>query len=262
MGYRWRKFGSVFACIKISAWHRRKNMRIVKVIKTVAVGTMLAISGFSVAGEMSEPWEFNTKYIQKSSQWEIGYFQSDDDYRRKKDEPRIWMRKLGKDGLKKRIEEDNYQVQSDDEAITKELISLINKFNKLDASKALTKVEVESKHAFSIGTVVDHTTEESEKLKFYEFIKLKHDPITLDNVGRNEKDSKTRNRCTMLVTYELVDEAKGEDKKEDEQKTEGEEKPTKKHLKTNYYYLDESQGNESEFHLFKPDGNWDRMEQR
>ncbi len=247
-------------------------MPIINIVKTLALGAILALSGFARAAETSvapvpgEPWEFNTKFIQKISNWEIGYFQSDDYLRRKSEEPRIWMTKLGKDVLKNRIKENNFEVATDDDGITKELISLVNKFNKLEGSKALTKVEIQSRHGFQLAPAVNHTTPESEKLKFFEFIKLKHDPITLDSVGRNETDPKTRNRCTMLVTYEeyepeLVDEEKPQDEKKSTSE-ESQEKPKKKHLKTNYYYLDESQGGESEMHLYKADGTWDRMESR
>ncbi len=81
-------------------------------------------------------------------------------------------------------------------------------------------------------------------------------------MGRNETDSKKqRDRCTILVTYELKDTVKEiEEAKEVEKSVE--EKPKKKILKTNYYYLDESQGGGSEMHLYKADGTRDRMEQR
>jgi hypothetical protein len=245
-----------------------------KMIKTIALGAIFAVSGFVGAEELSspvpgEPWEFNTKFIQKKSNWELGYFDSNDHLRRKSEEPRVWMTKLGKDVMKKRIEDNNFVVGSDEAEVTKELISLVNKFNKLEGSKAITKVEVESRHGFQLEHAPHESTAESEKLKFFEFIKLKHVPIVLETVGRNETDSKKqRDRCTMLVTYEESAAVEVEGEKSEALKggvgtsKSVEEKPKKKILKTNYYYLDESQGSISEQHLYKADGTWDRMESR
>jgi hypothetical protein len=106
-----------------------------------------------------------------------------------------------------------------------------------------------------------HTTEDSKKIKFYQFMKFKFDPIVLNTLDRNGEDKEiTRDRCTMVVRYEFEETQEVMEAKNAELQKEG--KVYFPPLKTSVYYLDETKGGGSRMHLYKPDKTWDRMIQQ
>jgi hypothetical protein len=230
----------------------------------VAVGTLLGTAVQVRAEENGphEPWEFDNSIFKTRSHWTVKEFKADDRNRRGDEDKSQYDVRLHKgttEKLTKALAE-SYKVDKKPEEITKDLIALINQFNKLEGSKALAKVQVEETISFLSSPEEYFDTEESKRIRFYQFMKLKHEPIELNTLGRNETDLvKTRDRCTVVVRYEFVDDQEKRDEDEKDHKEAG--KKYTPALKTKVYYLDETRGNYSSMHLYKPDGTWDRMNQ-
>ncbi len=223
-----------------------------------------------------EPWEFSDRYINTSSHWKIKQKDSTGDkYRNVKEGASDWeiarkaqydvrLTKVPTEKLNLALKE-QYKVDKTPEEVTKDLIALINQFNKLEGPKALNKIDLQETTSFHVRHDDYYSNEESRKIKFYQFMKVKHAPFSLDHLARNEEDKgKMRDRCTVMVSYEFEESKEALDKKLVEHKqTDAFIKEGKKftpNLKTRVFYLDETQGNEGLMHLYRSDGNWDRMD--
>jgi len=214
-----------------------------------------------------EPWEFDTKYVNRDSHWQVEPMKEDDEtvVNEKRHGPGktvydVRLKKVPTEKLNKTLEE-SYKVNKKPEEVTKDLIALINQFNKLEGTKAISKIQLQDTTSFLVKHDEDYSTEDSKKIKFYQFMKFKFDPIVLNTLDRNGEEKEiTRDRCTMVVRYEFEETQEVMEAKNAELQKEG--KVYTPPLKTSVYYLDQNRGNESMMHMYKPDKTWDRMVQQ
>ncbi len=252
-------------------------------IRRILVGSFVLFSVLSVSvhagaaeNAHQEPWEFNGESLKTGDysgayEWEIFRMNPDNETRRHdKEGKRLKGYSFMTVGMKDKEAFDQtlskkHKVDKTEAEIEKEIIAIVNKFNKLDGAKAISKVDIGPQYYFTIRNPGDHlVTPESERQAFFRFMAIKHKPIALESLGRNAKDEpRMQDSCIVLVRYEHneVESMTERNKMRRAAREKGEELP-KFGLKTEVLYLDQHQGDSSQMFFMDKDGNWDRMEQR
>lgn len=236
----------------------------------------LSVEARAAENAHQEPWKFNGESLKTGDysgayEWEIYRKNPDNEtYRKDKDGKELKGYSFMTVGMENKEAFETtlakkHKVDKTEADIEKEIIAIVNKFNKLDGAKAISKVDIGSQYYFTIRNPGDHlVTPESERQAFFRFMTIKHKPIELESVERNAKDEpRMQDSCVVLVRYEHseVESMTERNKMRRAAREKGEALP-KFGLKTEVLYLDQHQGDSSQMHFMDKDGNWETMMQR